>query len=139
MLSHVPCPGCRRHVRIDDPRCPFCAEALPASLAGSGVRPGRRLGRAATFAFGAAVATATTLACGDDSSAPADAGRLDSGASRMDSGSSGSDSGTSMDGGGDRDSATATDSGADSGMSEDAGFDSGGGIAPPYGAPPPPE
>lgn len=138
MLSHVLCPSCRRHVRLDDPRCPFCAEALPTSLAPSGVAPGRRLGRAATFAFGAAVATATTLACGDDSSAPPDAARLDSGASRMDSGSSGSDSGTSMDAGADRDSATATDSGVDSGMSDDAGFDAGG-IAPPYGAPPPPE
>jgi hypothetical protein len=43
-----------------------------------------------------------------------------------------------MDAGADRDSATAMDSGLDSGMSDDAGFDAGG-IAPPYGAPPPPE
>jgi hypothetical protein len=44
-----------------------------------------------------------------------------------------------MDAGADRDSATAMDSGVDSGMTEDAGFDAGGGIAPPYGAPPPPD
>jgi hypothetical protein len=49
-----PCPECRRHVRIDESACPFCAAALapaaPASL------PVGRLTRAAVFTAGAALA-----------------------------------------------------------------------------------
>ena len=26
------CPSCRRHVRDDEPVCPFCSAALPAAL-----------------------------------------------------------------------------------------------------------
>jgi hypothetical protein len=47
------CPSCERHVRIVDSSCPFCglglSEAMRASLALKG--PGRRLGRAAFYAF----------------------------------------------------------------------------------------
>ncbi len=57
-MSLHPCPSCGRHVRRSETTCPFCATAL--SFAGVPERgvPAVRLGRAATFAFGAAVATA---------------------------------------------------------------------------------
>lgn len=81
----VPCDGCARHVRASDPVCPFCGQPVrddvPRPL------PSVRLGRAATFAFGAAIGLATT-ACtashergnGADASTPRDAGvQMDSG------------------------------------------------------------
>ena len=56
MAHLVPCSGCARHVRASEPRCPFCAAEL--ALAGAPpMPPTQRLGRAARFAFGAAVAT----------------------------------------------------------------------------------
>jgi hypothetical protein len=53
----VPCPSCSRHVRAADAACPFCAAVLPPDLAATAV-PGTtaRLGRAATFVFGASLA-----------------------------------------------------------------------------------
>lgn len=51
----APCPGCRRHARIDDAICPFCATAL----VGLEARPDReigRLGRAALLAAASALA-----------------------------------------------------------------------------------
>jgi hypothetical protein len=53
MSELVPCPGCRRHVVVDERACPFCARALPA------LRPQRvsltgRVSRAAVFAAVAA-------------------------------------------------------------------------------------
>ncbi len=59
-----PCPSCRRHVRIDEATCPFCAAAVPAH------EPRRittgRFTRAAVFA-GASLATA---ACGGKTKGP---------------------------------------------------------------------
>lgn len=57
--SLVPCPSCSRHVRVSDARCPFCASALPTSLAQKAI-PGttQRLTRAAAFAFTASLAVA---------------------------------------------------------------------------------
>jgi hypothetical protein len=61
-MSHAPfapCPSCSRHVRVDAAACPFCASDLahaafdPVPDAG-----GRRLGRAALFAFATTVAAA---------------------------------------------------------------------------------
>lgn len=55
----VACPSCARHVRIDAPACPFCAVSLTeASLEAVPDAGGRRLSRAAMFAFAATVATA---------------------------------------------------------------------------------
>jgi hypothetical protein len=54
----VPCAGCGRHVKADDAACPFCGGAPIEPHARS--LPSARLGRAATFAFGAALAAATT-------------------------------------------------------------------------------
>ncbi|MEC7524992.1 MAG: hypothetical protein VYE22_34240 [Myxococcota bacterium] len=63
-MSHLlPCDGCDRHVRADEPTCPFCGDSLRHR--GAPQLPGARLGRAATFAFGAALAAATASGCGE--------------------------------------------------------------------------
>jgi hypothetical protein len=54
-----PCTACRRHVRIDERTCPFCAAAL--SPGAPPALPVGRLTRAAVFTAGAALAGA---ACG---------------------------------------------------------------------------
>ena len=67
MSSLVLCPGCGRHVKSDDPACPFCQAAVvapPSANACQGPCSGHRsprLGRAALMAAGAALLCA---ACG---------------------------------------------------------------------------
>ncbi len=63
MSQLLPCPSCTRHVRRSENGCPFCG--APLALEGEPARPlpTQRLGRAATFAFGAAIAT-SVAACG---------------------------------------------------------------------------
>jgi hypothetical protein len=74
MSQLTPCPECQRHVRKTETRCPFCGEAVSLTHVPAPALPRKRLGRAATFAFGASVVGATALvACGgddDDSGAP---------------------------------------------------------------------
>lgn len=68
MSQLIPCPGCNRHVRQAESSCPFCATALSLADVPAHALPRTRLGRAATFAFGATLVGATTLvACGGDS------------------------------------------------------------------------
>jgi hypothetical protein len=68
MSELAPCPECQRHVRTSETRCPFCGEAVSLAHLPPHPLPGRRLGRAATFAFGATVVGATALvACSDGS------------------------------------------------------------------------
>ena len=144
----LPCPGCERHVHARDAICPFCGEALPLSLRQrlAPRLPTARLGRAATLAFGAALAASTAAGCGDDMTGDPDSGAVDSGAS-VDSGMGGTDAG----GGDDAavgDDAGPVDAGVDSGgiapayggpfpvdAGQDAGQDAGGGIVPAYGGP----
>jgi hypothetical protein len=142
MSAFVPCSQCQRHVRSDEAVCPFCGGTLPLSIVPR-TQPKARLGRAATFAFGAAVAASTTIACGDDTSPGVDSGpgTRDSGTSMVDSGGVTEDAGsTSMDGG-----STSMDGGSttmDSGSSsmQDSGTDAGEGMVMPlYGAMPSPE
>ncbi|HEY4105703.1 MAG TPA: hypothetical protein VGM44_17510, partial [Polyangiaceae bacterium] len=79
-MSHlVPCPECSRHVRAAETECPFCAQPLDLAGTPEPALPKTRLGRAATFAFGATLASATALAAcsgsdSDDSSAGGSAG-----------------------------------------------------------------
>lgn len=87
----LPCPACERHVRVTESLCPFCGDALPLAYqsAGAANLPTKRLGRAAKFAFGAAVAGAMAVSgCGDDS-APADSGTVTDSGSATDSGTPG--------------------------------------------------
>src|SRR4051812_10618389 len=66
MSQLTPCPECQRHVRKTEARCPFCDSALSLSHLPAPVLPRQRLGRAATFAFGAGVVGATALVSCDD-------------------------------------------------------------------------
>lgn len=119
MASLVPCLACHRHVRAAERSCPFCGTGLPA-LAAPPRRPTARLGRAATFAFGAAALT--SAGC---SSTPAP-GVLDAGGGGADAPAIETDA-----------PAIETDAGleADAGDAIDAGIDAGG-VAPPYGISP---
>ena len=68
MTQLVPCPGCQRHVRQHESSCPFCSVALSLANVPAPLLPRSRLGRAATFAFGATLVGATALVgCGGDS------------------------------------------------------------------------
>lgn len=68
MNELTPCPECHRHVRKAEASCPFCGEALALSQLPAHPLPRSRLGRAATFAFGATLASATALVgCGGES------------------------------------------------------------------------
>ncbi len=144
MNHFVPCSGCARHVRATDSLCPFCGEALPLSLRQRAPRvPTKRLGRAATIAFGAALAAS---ACSDGTGDDRDSGSMiDSGGGTHDSGSGDDDAGATMDSGSDEDAGTSDDAGSedDAGTSDDAGTPEedagtdGGGIVPPYGTPAP--
>jgi hypothetical protein len=67
MTQLIPCPGCNRHVRQSESSCPFCSVALSLADTPPPLLPRSRLGRAATFAFGATVVSATALdGCGSD-------------------------------------------------------------------------
>jgi hypothetical protein len=68
MNQLIPCPGCNRHVRQNEAACPFCSAELSLAHVPPPALPRARLGRAATFAFGATLAGATALVgCGGDS------------------------------------------------------------------------
>lgn len=68
MHQLVPCPNCDRHVRQNENACPFCSAELMLQHLAPPVLPRGRLGRAATFAFGASLVGATSLvACGGES------------------------------------------------------------------------
>ncbi len=67
MSDLVPCPSCRRHVRKHESACPFCSTELSLTHLPPPVLPRTRLGRAATFTFGATLAGAALIACGGDS------------------------------------------------------------------------
>jgi hypothetical protein len=68
MATFEPCPGCQRHVKIDEARCPFCAMELsePFSRLKARVMPRTRLGRAALFAFGVGAGTSVLTNCASD-------------------------------------------------------------------------
>jgi len=125
----IPCQSCARHVRATESACPFCAAVLPVSArAVQRAVPKARLGRAATFAFGAAALAVSAAACGDDDAGdttpPADLG-TDSGVVR-DLGTSDSDT-PDEDLGASRDLGTADDLGTEQDL---------GGCGPLYGGPP---
>lgn len=65
MSELAPCPGCRRHVTIDERTCPFCERPLPA-LRGQHVALVGRVSRAAVF-------SAALAACSGDKQPPAPA------------------------------------------------------------------
>lgn len=141
MSALSPCPDCARHVRVDERACPFCGAGVALEPPPLRV-PSRRLGRAALFAFRAAVIGAggvATAACGASTGLEDPIGRQDA-ATPSPSPSPGRDASAPPDAGGQ------VDAGTDGGVIAlyggprpvpDAGADAGGGMAL-YGAPPPP-
>ena len=126
MNQLVPCPSCARHVRQNEPACPFCSVELALGHVSPAVLPRVRLGRAATFAFGASLVGATSLvACGGDS----ETGKPGSGGANSVAGSS-TVAGTAGAGG---NSAGSAGVGGNSAGTYNGG---GGNIVPAYGVPP---
>lgn len=119
--SLVPCPSCARHVRVTDARCPFCASALPNSLAQRAVpNTTQRLSRAAAFAF---TASLTVAGCSSSPTPGTDASTSDAVST---------DRGNVVDAVTPSDAGTSTDTPAvtDNGAPQDNG-----GAMPLYGAP----
>ena len=77
MSALHPCTSCGRHVRVTERACPFCSAVLSLAHVAARTTPTQRLGRAATFAFGAAVAT-SVAACSQATTLPDDAAGGDS-------------------------------------------------------------
>jgi hypothetical protein len=119
MSELTPCPECQRHVRTTESRCPFCDSALSLSHIAMPVLPRSRLGRAATFAFGATLASAALVGCGGESE------------SKKQSGGSGSAAGGNATGG----SSTAGTASGGSAGNDTGGASSFGGVGLLYGAP----
>lgn len=114
-MSHlVPCPSCNRHVRATEMECPFCGDLVDLATSPAPALPSSRLGRAATFAFGATLIGATSMmACGGDS----------------DDGDDGGTGGTVANGG----SSGKAGTGGSAGAPNSTGAT--GAVAPAYGAP----
>jgi len=76
MNNHLfACSGCARHIRATESGCPFCGVANTHAPPERST-PTKRLGRAALFAFGAAVSTTVALSgCGDSAEPTPDAAR----------------------------------------------------------------
>jgi hypothetical protein len=85
-MSHlVLCSACKRHVRVAEDRCPFCAAAIPAETRAAALHPTppRGLSRAKVYAFNAALAagvaagTAAVAGCENENNNTSDAGARD--------------------------------------------------------------
>jgi hypothetical protein len=146
MAQFVPCPGCQRHVRTTEQSCPFCSVALSLENTPAPVLPATRLGRYATFAFGATLVGATALAaCGgqsedsDDGSGKARGG-ANNGGSKNGGTKNGGNAGTNSGGTDNFGGGMAVYGGPPIGGTTGAGGTTGtGGVAPPYGIAPPPD
>jgi hypothetical protein len=138
MIQLELCSGCQRHVRVTETACPFCGHALDFATTPAPALPKNRLGRAATFAFGASIVGVTAVvACGGDDTSPTGSGPATSGSAGAASGSGGSAGAPSGSGGsaGGTGGAAGAEIGA-AGTSGGAVQDSGGVVAM-YGTPPP--
>ena len=141
MAFLLPCPSCARHVRRTESVCPFCAASVAFEDAPLPRLPDQRLGRAATFAFGAAM---TTVAACSGNVAPAYGAPAPDAATAVDGGGS-VDAASTDDAASTVDAASSIDANIDTGSTAaaygispfDAGVDTGGSSSD-YGAPPPP-
>ena len=137
-MSHLePCPVCWRHVRVHERACPFCRSELALSDVPPPIVPRSRLGRAATFAFGATLVGASALAsCSDED---VDTRRRGQGGSAghdqtAGRGGSGADAGTENGGAGGSTAGQGGETGDGSAGAGGACAD--GGCVPIYGSPP---
>jgi hypothetical protein len=143
MSDLVPCPVCDRHVRKHESACPFCAAKLSLAHLPPPVLPRNRLGRAATFAFGATLVGASLVACGGDSEEGKKDGGGGAGAGGGSGAGSGGQAGSTMGGNATAGSAMGGNATAGNAMGGNAtagsamgGNAMGGNIAQPYGVPP---
>jgi hypothetical protein len=70
MSELIPCPACHRHVKSDEPACPFCQTALSPGRACAGGCSGPTAARLAKAALVAAGAALLGAACQSHSPAP---------------------------------------------------------------------
>lgn len=136
MAQLVPCPSCQRHVRQTETACPFCEASLSLGRLPPPLLPRTRLGRAATFAFGATLVAgaATLVGCAGSS----EEGKKGGGGS-SNGGSGGSSAGQSVGGSAQPVyGAPAAGTGPDSGGTQGSGgtVSDGGGAQALYGAVP---
>lgn len=146
-MSLAACPGCARHVRRTETACPFCAAPLSLPPAPPRVTL-PRMGRTATFAFGAALST-TAAACSTPTTVEDTGPDLEDVGFNDVAAYGGPDAGPGDTGTPTPDAPEAADAGIDAGEPigplyggppDDAGIrneDTGGGSVPLYGGPPP--
>lgn len=137
-----PCPGCARHVRVDDGRCPFCGAAFTALASRVVPKGAGRLSRAASLTLAATLATAcgSTVTGTQNQSDAADVVDANDGAPD-DNGNLGDVYGTPPDRPVVTDAGPPTDDGGIAALygdpPPDAGPDDDGGTQAEYGGPPP--
>lgn len=141
MRPLIPCSTCARHVRATDTECPFCGGEL--AVVEARPQPTQRLSRAAALVFGASVAV---VGCGDETVIAAGSSSSSGGTTSSGSTSSGATTGGGQGGMGQGGMAQGGmggqggDGGSAQGGMGQGGTGQGGGMAPLYGAsPPPPE
>jgi hypothetical protein len=120
-----PCPSCARHVRLNEPACPFCGGELPRAFREQVTTPSpaKRLNRAALHALRMSAIPLTVAACGGTVSAAGDGGEGDEAATQDGAGSSGAgSSGASSSSGGSSGSSSGTTSGSSSGATVVASY-----------------
>ncbi|AKF05001.1 hypothetical protein DB32_002150 [Sandaracinus amylolyticus] len=126
-------------MRASESACPFCGVSLADAIASAAPprAPTTRLGRAATFAFGAAVATTLNVAgCAEsDERAPDGGAQVDSGGAVPAYGAPAIDSGTAQE---EDAGASVALYGGPTPIDAGSAIDAGGGAVPAYGAPPEP-
>jgi hypothetical protein len=94
------CPACARHVRVDEPHCPFCRVELSAAFRAQTppASPAKRLNRAALYALRMGAISMAATACGGSVKVIGDGGADDSSTAQDATGGGGS-SGASGGGG----------------------------------------
>jgi len=77
------CPACARHLRVNEPACPFCRAELPPWFREltAPATPATRLSRAALYALRVGALSVTTVACGGAISTGSGSGEKDAGSS----------------------------------------------------------
>jgi len=134
MSDLVPCPACDRHVRKHESACPFCSVELSLQHLPPAALPRSRLGRAATFAFGATLAGAALVACGGES----EQGKKGGGGGSAGGSATGGNAtgGSNAAAGNAMGGSNAAAGNAMGGNNAAAGNAMGGNVAQPYGVPP---
>lgn len=141
MRNLIPCVGCGRHIRTCECECPFCGKVISDTT--GRMLPEGRLSRTAALVFGATVAVAgcggDTIVTGSSTSSSATTGNGTTSGGTTGSGTTSSGQGGAGQGGQGQGGDGGQGGQGQGGMGQ-GGMGQGGGMAPLYGAaPPPPE